>query len=146
MYRDGVQIVDEIFEDFLIPLSLSQAKDIDSDLVHSVLCINSNVQFFSCKFLTDDNLCSNQNKPEICSKFPSSPFACVSENCGYAGELFLSKETVKQKIRRLKEEIIDYETQIAVTRDKREKEHLKKIIVYHQKFIGKYKDYGSKNW
>ena len=100
---------------------------------------------YSCKFLKD-NLCTNQNKPEACTKYPSSPFIELPENCTYLGYIFMQSEKIKQQIRRMKEEIIHYEAIIVSTNDKKEQNRLQKIITTRQKFIERYKEYGSDNW
>ena len=46
----------------------------------------------------------------------------------------------------LKEEIIHYNAIINTTHDKKEQNQLQKIISSRQKFIDKYKEFGSDNW
>ena len=145
LLRDGIELLDSDFEDYLIPISRTEACGINEDFVKNVQNMYPNVQFFSCKYISRFNRCTNINPHKFCN-FPSTAFATIPENCNYAGEIFLKNEAIKQKIRKLKEEIIDYEAQIATSRDKKEIDHLKKIIIYHQKFIGKFKIYGAKNW
>lgn len=122
VYRDGIQALTKEFEDNLIKVSQRE-----------------NITFCSCKYLIN-NLCTNSQKPNECIIYPSSPFAFLPEECGYSGKIFLEQEKIKQKIRKLKEEIIDYETQL--TTDK----SLQRIIDRHKSFIQKYKMYGSENW
>jgi hypothetical protein len=105
----------------------------------------SEPNIYSCKFLKN-NLCTNHNKPEICIKYPSSPFVNLPEQCTYCGYIFMQKEKIKQQIRKFKEEIIHYNAIIESIRDKREQNQLQKIVASRQKFIDKYKEYGSENW
>lgn len=128
MYRDGIQPLGDKFEEFLQPVSTKE-----------------NITFCTCKYLKD-NLCVNPEKPEICKVFPYSPLAFLPEGCGFEGEIFLKKEHLMQKIRRLKEEILDYNVQIETTRDKSEQRQLQRIVQAHQAFIDKYKAYGSADW
>ena len=100
---------------------------------------------YSCKFLKD-NLCTNPNKPEICKKYPSSPFVELPEECTYCGFIFMQKEKIKQQVRKLKEEIIHYDAIISTTQNKKEQNQLQKIAASRQKLIDKYKKYGSDNW
>lgn len=100
---------------------------------------------YFCKYLKD-NLCTNPNKPDICHNYPSSAFVKLPEDCGYNGFIFIQTEKIKQKIRKLKEEILHYEMLIKVTKEKREQNQLQKIINSHQKYIDKYKEFGSENW
>ena len=109
--------------------------------------INRDEQFSYCicKYL-QNNLCTNKNKPEICSSYPSSPFAFIPENCGYLGFVFTNNEKIKQNIRKLKEEIIHYTALLCTVTNKQEQSRLQKLVESHQKFIDKYKIYGSDNW
>ena len=128
MFRNGIENIDELF--------LSMLK-ITKD--------EGNIKYFRCKFLVD-NFCTNKNKPEICKNFPSSPFALLPENCGFEGVIFQKNENIKQKIRKLKEEIIHYNALIETTLNKSEKQQYIKIINTHNKFIQKYKEFGSEDW
>lgn len=127
LFFDGIQHLDE---NFLSMLEIIKTED--------------DISFCKCKFL-ENNSCSNLNKPEICKNYPSSPFAYIPRNCGFEGDVFMSLEHVKQKIRKLKEEIIHYEALIN-TSGKSEQNQYQKIINSHKKFIEKYKPYGSENW
>jgi len=100
---------------------------------------------YKCIYLKD-NLCTNSNKPEICRNYPSFPFLELPENCGYEGQIFIAKENLKHKIRKLKEEIIHYTALIETTNNKSEKQQFSKIIASHEKFILKYKEFGSEDW
>ena len=86
LYWDGIMPLSEEFASMLIPKQDG---------------------LYCCKYLKN-NTCTNENKPEICSKYPSSPFAELPEDCGYQGLVFMWNEKIKQKIRKLKEEIIHY--------------------------------------
>lgn len=122
MYRDGVQELTAEFEKLLVPVSKT-----------------NNITFCSCKYLSG-RLCTNPQKPEECIKYPSSPFAFIPDDCGYEGDIFIKLESIKQKIRKFKEEILYYKT--CPESDK----EIKKIIEHHQGFINKYKMYGSDDW
>ena len=122
MYFDGIQPLTAEFKKMLVPVNKTK-----------------NITFCSCKYLVE-NLCTNPNKPEECVEYPSSPFAFLPLGCGYYGEIFIKSEKIKQKIRKLKEEIIHYE--LMSSKDK----NIQKIINHHQTMIEKYKTYGSDNW
>ena len=126
LFRDGIEPLQQDFKDMLIPI---EKKD--------------GVTICSCKYL-NNNLCTNINKPASCLVYPSSAMAFIPNNCGYEGDIFTKKEHLKQKIRRLKEEIMDYQTQIII--NPKEKNQLQRIINRHQTFIDKYKAYGSEEW
>lgn len=139
VYRDGIQVVDEKFLQNLKP---STCKDLE--YTENIRKMFPNIKFYSCKHLSDENLCTIEEKPDICKNFPASAFASIPETCGYIGEIFSKQEEIKQKIRRLKEEIIHYEA-LMTTNDK-DKSAYQKIITSHQKFIDRYKNYGSFDW
>ena len=124
LYWDGVQPLSEDFASMLLPL--------DNGI-------------YTCKYL-QNNLCTNSQKPEICANYPSFPFIELPERCDYRGEIFMKREKIQQKIRKLKEEIIHYNALIDTINDKREQNQYQKIIDLHQKQIDKYKEYGSQNW
>jgi hypothetical protein len=128
LFRDGIEPLDENFSKMLIPIEKKE-----------------NITFCYCKFL-QENLCTNTCKPDICQKFPSSPFAFLPENCAYYGEIFLKNESIKQKIRKMKEEILHYEALISKTTSKSETKQYQKIINSHKIFISRFKPYGSDNW
>lgn len=128
IYRDGIQPLSSEFEKLLIPVE---------EKGYITIC--------RCKFL-ENNLCTNPDKPQICSDFPYSPLAFLPENCGYTGEVFLKKEKLKQQIRKLKEEIMHYSALIDTVKDKNEQRQYQRIIDAHETFIKKYKVYGSGDW
>lgn len=128
MYRDGIQPLGKVFPSYLNPI---EKRD--------------NITFCTCKYL-ENNLCSNPDKPEICKVFPYSPLAFLPDGCGFEGEIFLKKEHLMQKIRKLKEEILDYKIRAATTGDRAEQRQLQRLIQTHQAFIDKYKSYGSSDW
>ena len=122
LFRDGVQTLTKEFADMMIK---------DENKGSTTLC--------SCRYL-QDTLCTNPNKLVECQNFPSSPFAFLPENCGFEGDIFIKLEKLKQKVRKLKEEIIYYNTILP------EDKSVQRIIDRHQSFIDKYKMYGSEDW
>ena len=128
LFFDGIQELEDSFKDMLIETSKE-----------------GNISVCRCKYL-QNNLCTNNEKPDICTRYPSSPFAFIPENCGYTGKVFSELEKIKQKIRKFKEEIIDYGSIINSNGNKNESRHAEWIIKSHEKFIDKYKEYGSQDW
>ncbi len=122
IYRDGIQTLDDNLKKCLIK---TESKE--------------NITFCTCKYL-QNNLCTHPNKPEICKNYPSSQFAFLPENCGYYGVIFSKHEKFMQKIRKLKEEILHYET-LMISCPKNDAKQYAKIIEQHKKFIDKYKVY-----
>lgn len=144
LLRDGIQPLDEDFADQLIPVENALIEN--KIYVQEILDIYPQADFFSCKYLVDCNICSKLEKPEICSNFPSKPFAFIHDDCGYIGDQFLKIELQKQKIRKIKEEIIHYETLIETSNNKKDIESYTKIIHVHQRYIDKYARWGSWDW
>lgn len=128
MYRDGIQPLSDKFKDMLSPVVK-----------------NGEITYCICKYLRG-NLCSNPNKPIECSNFPSSPFAMLPDGCVQAGNVFIESEKIKQRVRKLKEEILEYNILIDTISNKFERRGLLKIIEKHRQFINKYNEYGSDNW
>ena len=128
MYRNGIEQVDEAFLSMLEPIKT------DADIT-----------YFRCKLLKN-NLCTNKEKPDICENYPSFALAFLPDDCGYEGVIFQKQEALKQKIRKLKEEIVHYNALIQTTTNKSEKQQYAKIINSHTKFIQRYKEYGSDDW
>ena len=128
MYRDGIQPLTDEFREMLSPV-----------------VNNGEITYCICKYLRG-NLCSNPNKPEICINYPSSPFANLPDTCVQTGNVFMEAEKIKQRVRKLKEEILDYNILVNTISNKFERNGLIKIIQKHQRFIEKYSEYGSDDW
>ena len=146
LLRDGVQPLDETFANQLLPVSYEQLQNDNDEYIKNVLKIYPQAEFFRCKYLVDDNLCTSLDKPEICVDFPIKPFAFIHDECGYVGEQFLKIEMQKQKIRKIKEEIIHYEALVATFNNKKDIESYLKIIHVHQRYIEKYTAWGALDW
>ena len=104
-----------------------------------------NITYCCCTYLRNGK-CTAEHKPEICQNYPSSPFAYIPENCGFSGDIFIKLEHEKQKIRKLKEDILHYEALIKTTYDSSEIKQYEKIIKHHTGLIDRYKFYGSYDW
>lgn len=108
---------------------------------------SENITFYRCKHVLENNLCGiYKNRPEVCERFPSSPWAVVPPNCGYEGWLFQKREEIKAKVRKKKEEIISLETELKCGVDPDIAGRIKKRIDEIQKYIDTYAKYGSKDW
>ena len=142
----------KIFEPYV---SLEEARAVDKELVDNVIqrsCIDGNLDkseltFYKCKYLLDDNKCSiYEARPALCRHCPSTPWAVVPPGCGFEAWLFLKREETKQKIRKSKEDLLE----LKLLRSKMKKpEDLIKIDAVVNKIYGmieSYKKYGSENW
>ena len=144
--RDGIQPLDEDFFSQLLPVDIDTIQDYNEIYIQDVLNIYPQAKFFKCRYLVDQNLCTKLEKPQICEDFPSRPFAFIHDECGYCGDQFLKIEMQKQKIRKIKEEIVHYEALIATTKNKKEIDSYTKIIHVHERYIEKYARWGSLDW
>ena len=72
-------------------------KTVLTDEFGAMLIKNNDANTYYCKYLKN-NLCTNPNKPQICSDYPSSPFVELCESCTYNGFIFMKSEKIKQKI------------------------------------------------
>lgn len=142
--RDGFQILEENFSEYLIKLSDKEAREINIDYVDKITKSFPNVKFYKCKYNSNLNICTVNDKPYYCNKFPSTPVAIVPDECSHLGSIFVKNEELKQRIRKIKEEILDYEILISL-KDK-DSESYKKIIENLNRFIKKYADFGSNDW
>lgn len=135
--------------------SIEAARQADSEVVDNIInrlsedgnYIEDETTFYCCKYLQDDNLCSNyENRPVLCRHCPSSPWSIVPPGCGFEGWLFWKREEEKEKIRRAKEELLELKL---LKKRKNSPETLQKIEAVEQKIlrnIDMYKKYGSENW
>lgn len=135
--------------------SIQAARQADSEVVDNIInrlsedgnYIEEETTFYCCKYLQDDNLCSNyENRPVLCRHCPSSPWSIVPPGCGFEGWLFGKREEEKEKIRRAKEELLELKL---LKKRKNSPETLQKIEAVEQKIlrnIDMYKKYGSENW
>lgn len=142
--RDGIQTIDEDFYTSLVKISIEEAYSINEAFVKNVQKIFPDAAFCYCEYLSEDNLCTNSQKPNICQNFPSYPLAFIDEDCGYCGEIFIKSEEVKQKVRKYKEEILYYES--VIKSGCKEEKVYKKIIDSLERFIVKYNKYGAQDW
>lgn len=103
--------------------------------------------FYKCKYIGDDNLCGiYQQRPEVCERFPSSPWAVVPTGCGYEGWLFQKREEIKQKIRKQKETLREFEVLLKTVKDPEIIKKLEQAISKTKDIIDSLAKYGSQDW
>lgn len=109
--------------------------------------VEEDMTFYKCKYLDDDNLCTRYDtRLALCKHFPSSAWAIVPPGCGYEGWLFMKREEAKQKIRKIKEELLELQLlkKKAVDADIQ-----LKIAAVEKKMLANielFKKHGSENW
>jgi len=127
------------FLDTFIPYpSIDDVLKIDRETVENIEDWNLKT-FYKCKYLRDDNLCSiYEDRFDSCKNYPKSPFLELPEGCGFEGWAFQEGEKIKQTIRKLKEELLNYETEYKTTKNSKEKNRLQKLINITNSKIEKY--------
>lgn len=135
--------------------SIEDAKKVECEVVENIINRLSEdgkfddnlTTFYYCKYLQADNLCSNyENRPALCRHCPSTPWVVVPPECGFEGWLFWKREEAKQRVRKLKEELLELKVLRKRTTNE---ETLKKILAVEEKLqknIDMYKKHGSENW
>ncbi len=135
--------------------SIDAARQVSAKTVDNVIkCLSEdgnfnerNTTFYKCKYLDDDNMCTRyETRLTLCRHFPSSPWAIVPPGCGYEGWLFMKREEAKQKIRKIKEELLELQL---LKKKTKAPDILLKIQAVESKMLANieiYKKYGSENW
>lgn len=103
--------------------------------------------FYKCKYLDDNNLCTRyEDRLLLCKHFPASPWDIVPPGCGYEGWLFMKREEAKQKIRKIKEELLELQL---LKKKTNSPEIQLKIASVEKKMLSNielFKKHGSENW
>lgn len=142
----------EIFEPYI---SLDAAREVSKETVDNVVeALKENgiydeksLTFYKCRYLQEDNLCSRyKDRPDLCEVFPSSPWAVVPPGCGFEGWLFQQREEKKQKIRRMKEDILSLEVMLKETNNLDQMKKILDTIDKIKETINMYAKYGANDW
>lgn len=142
----------EIFEPYE---STEAARAVDKSTVDNILTAiqdddiwqENDITFYRCRYILDDNLCGiYQNRKELCSRCPSSPWAVVPPGCGFEGWLFQKREEIKQKIRKQKENLLLAQTFLKEATTPEQIARINMTIDNIKKTIDSYAKYGSANW
>ena len=158
-YEELVKMEDKGAKDFLSIFepyeSIDAAREVDSAIVDNILerfdikekIAKDQLTFYRCKYIQDNNLCGKyQDRPVLCKHFPASPWAIVPPGCGFEGWLFLKREEIKQKIRKVKEELIEMELLKRKVQDKETLEKIDTVVKKMHASIEHYAKYGAKDW
>lgn len=126
--ENGNQEAKDFLDTFIPYPSIDEVLKIDRETVENISDWDLKT-FYRCKYLRDDNLCSiYEDRFEACKKYPSSPFTELPEGCGFSGWAFQEGEKIKQAIRKLKEELLNYETELKTSSSSKERNQLQKLI------------------
>lgn len=136
--------------------TLDAAREVDAGVVDNIINLlkldnpdmdENEVTFYCCKYLLDNNMCSNyENRPTLCRHFPSTPWAIVPPNCGFEGWLFWKREEDKEKVRRAKEELLELKLLKTKTLNPETFKKIEAVEAKINKTIEHYKKYGSEFW
>lgn len=135
--------------------SIEAAREVSAKVVDNIIKYlssdnnynESEMTLYKCKYISDDNLCTKyEDRLLLCKHFPSSPWAIVPPGCGYEGWLFMKREEIKQKVRKIKEELI--ELNLLKSKSTSPDTLLKIAAVENKmhKIIEMYKKHGSDCW
>lgn len=148
---EGAQDFLSIFEPYP---STHAAKEAHPETVENILMnlkksgvSEAKATFYKCKYIQDNNLCGiYEKRPELCDRFPSSPWAVVPPGCGYEGWMFKCREEIKQTIRKYKEDLLEFEAALKTEQPPEIKLKLQTLITKTKDIIAHYAKYGSADW
>lgn len=134
--------------------SIEKAREVSAEIVDNILegltystDAPEKTTFYRCKYILDNNLCGiYENRPSLCDRFPTTPWAIVPPGCGFEGWMFQKREDIKQKIRKQKEHLIEFEADLKKLKDPKQIEMVKEAIEKTKNIIDSFSKYGSKNW
>lgn len=160
-YQELLKLVeegDEGAKDFLSLFepypSIEEARKVFPDIVDNAVekwTMNpdnkSELTFYKCRYIADNNLCSRyKDRPALCGRFPTSPWAVVPPGCGFEGWIFKRQEEFKQKIRKQKETILELEAMLPTLDNPEQIEKVKEAIEKTKQTIALFAKYGSADW
>lgn len=134
--------------------SIDDARKVSAPTVDNILkhmqdsgLYSHEVTFYRCKHIQDNNLCGIYgHRPELCSRAPSTAWAVFPPGCGFQGWLFQKREEIKQKIRKQKEYLVSFETELKTVQDPEIISKLENSIEKIKETIEYFAKYGSKDW
>lgn len=134
--------------------SIDSARQVHPDVVDKILSVlekckdaADEITFYKCKYLLDDNQCSKyENRLELCKRFPSSAWAVIPPGCGYEGWLFQYREELKQKIRKQKETLLEFEAELRKEQTPEMKIKLEQAIQKIKDMVNIFAKYGAEDW
>lgn len=142
------------FLDIFEPIkTIEEAKKIDKAIVENIIhqlenenLPTDNLTFYTCKYIGEDNKCSKYlERKELCKVFPK-PWAVAPPNCGFEGWQFVKRETHKQKVRLLKEELLDMETQFKKAKSNTQRKKIERVIQKIKETLELYAQRGPIDW
>lgn len=150
---------DESAQDFLRLFepypSLEEARKVVPEIVDNIighlqkgaLYEEDKLTFYRCRYIQDNNLCGiYQDRPELCDRFPSTPWAVEPPGCGFEGWLFQKREETKQKIRRQKENLLFLENALLELKNPEQIAKTVELIEKIKNTIDSYSKYGAYDW
>jgi len=142
----------EIFEPYP---SIEAAREVNAGIVDNIVDSlkeddkynEKKLTFYRCRHIMENNLCGiYQNRKTLCDRFPSSPWAITPPGCGFEGWLFQKREEIKQKVRKLKESLLDFDVMLKEQQDPVQIKKIQEAIEKTQDIINYYSKYGSSDW
>ena len=155
LVREGDEGATEFLRVFEPYSSIDEARKASKETVDNIVEAllendaydETQLTFYKCRYIQDDNLCGiYKDRPELCERFPSTPWAVVPPGCGFEGWLFQQREEKKQNIRRMKEDILSLEVMLKKTNNLDEMKKILDTIDKIKHTINLYAKYGSSDW
>ncbi len=155
MAQEGNEFAIDFLKIFEPYPSVESARKVDNAIVENIKQMletdgnydESNITFYHCRYLLDNNLCSiYEERPTLCIHCPSSGWVVVPPGCGFEGWLFLKREEDKQKVRKAKEEYIELQLLKRKTSDEKILNKINSVEKKIQHTIEIFKQYGSQDW
>ena len=154
MAEQGDQEALDFLDTFKPFKNIDEARKVAPDIIDNIIKRynednkpTDTLTFYTCEYIREDNLCGRyKDRKPLCKRFPASPWAIVPPGCGFEGWLFLKREEIKQKIRKVKEELIELELLKTKVSDEETLAKIKSVEENMYKTINTYKKYGSEDW
>ncbi|NLF83352.1 MAG: hypothetical protein GX568_05145 [Candidatus Gastranaerophilales bacterium] len=112
---EGARVFIDIFKPYS---SIEEARKVVPEQIDQILNELSSqngfdinkVTFYYCPHITAENKCGiYETRPECCRRAPAHGWSCMPPGCGFEGWQFEEREKIKQKVRKLKEHLLDAE-------------------------------------
>lgn len=135
--------------------SIAEARKVSKETVDNIVNAlkengaydESKLTFYKCRYIQDDNLCARyQDRLQLCDNFPATPWAVVPPGCGFEGWLFQQREEKKQKVRKLKENLLSLDVMLSECDDEDQKKRVLETADKLKYTISMYECYGGNDW
>lgn len=155
LVKQGDEGASEFLRVFEPYANIEEARKVGADTVDNIVnnlkafgkYEEGKVDFYKCRYIQDDNRCGDyENRPFLCKFAPASPWTVFPPDCGFNGWLFKKREEKKEMVRKMKENIIDFEAMLPNINTPEQLEKLLHAIETSKKTIALFDKFGAKDW